>query len=330
MKNKYFIIGSNSFSGSNMIRFLLSKDFEVYGISRSKEYNSVFLPYKWNSYTKKFNFFQLDLNSDINEIVALINKVMPDYIINFAALGMVAESWEKPEDWYQTNVVGQVKFHDNIRKMKFIKKYIHVSTPEVYGSSNGLVKENYNFSPSTPYAVSRAACDLHLISFFKAYNFPVIFTRAANVYGPSQQLYRIIPKTILYAKINKKLYLHGNGNSTRSFIHIDDVSYAIEKITENGVLGETYHISTDEFISIRDLIHKICAKLNVSFSDLVIESPDRLGKDQAYHLDNGKLRKNFKWSHNISLEQGLDYTIDWVEKNLELLKTMPDQYEHKF
>ena len=104
--------------------------------------------------------------------------------------------------------------HDSLRLRSFIEKYIHVSTPEVYGSSNGgWIKENKNYAPTTPYAVSRAACDLHLHSFNKAYDFPVIFTRAANVYGEGQQLYRIITRAILSARTGRSLKLHGGGRS---------------------------------------------------------------------------------------------------------------------
>lgn len=329
MKDKYFIIGSNSFSGSNMVKFLLDMGMEVFGISRSKEYHKVFLPYKWKN-DKNFKFYNLNINSDTHEIANIINKIKPSYIINFAALGMVAESWQKPEDWYQTNVVGQVKLHDELRKMKFLKKYIHISTPEVYGSTKELVKENLNFFPSTPYAVSRASCDLHLISFLKAYNFPVIFTRAANVYGPGQQLYRIIPRAILYSILKKKFDLHGGGESIRSFIHIDDVSNAILAITKNGNIGQTYHISTTDFISIKDLVKKISTKLNVEFLDLVNIAEDRLGKDEAYKLDSSKLKKELNWSAEIKLEDGLDQTISWVQNNIRILKQMSDQYQHKF
>ena len=92
-----------------------------------------------------------------------------------------------------------MKLHDGLRKFDWLKRYVHISTPEVYGSCEGLVKEDNPFSPSTPYAVSRAAADMSLLSFIKAYNFPVVFTRAANVYGEHQQLYRIIPRTILFS-----------------------------------------------------------------------------------------------------------------------------------
>ena len=234
------------------MRYLLDKGHDVLGISRSKEPENVFLPYKWlEKGQDRFCFEQADLNHDLEKLTSIIEKEKPVYIINFSALGMVAQSWKKPEDWYQTNVVAQVKFHDQLRKLNFIKKYVHVTTPEVYGSTDGWISESFNFNPSTPYAVSRAACDLHLKSFIDAYNFPVVFTRAANVYGPGQQLYRIIPRTILYARLGKKLSLHGGGSSDRSFVHMDDVSDATYCIAMNGIVGDTYHISTKETISIR-------------------------------------------------------------------------------
>ena len=135
---------------------------------------------------------------------------------------MVAQSWNSPVDWYQTNVLSQVAFHDQLRLRSYLRKYVHITTPEVYGSTNGSwLTESTHFCPSTPYAVSRAACDLHLLSFSRAYDFPVIFTRAANVYGPGQQLYRIIPRTILSGLSDIRMNLHGGPN--RSFIHVSDV-----------------------------------------------------------------------------------------------------------
>src|SRR3989338_4008923 len=101
-----------------------------------------------------------------------------------------------------------------------------------------------HYNPSTPYAVSRAAGDMWLKALYKSYQFPVVFTRAANVYGCGQQLYRIIPRAILYARLEKKLHLHGGGYSMRSFIHIYDVADATYRIALSGELGHTYHIST--------------------------------------------------------------------------------------
>lgn len=329
MKNRFLIIGSNSFSGAQFIKYLLQNDYEVVGISRSEEINAVYLPYKWEKLEGNFRFHQIDINHQLDELIDIMVDFKPEYIVNFAAQGMVAQSWETPQDWYQTNVVAQVKLHDQLRKLKFIKKYVHVTTPEAYGSTEGWIKESFLFSPSTPYAVSRAACDLHLMSFFKAYQFPVVFTRAANVYGPGQQLYRIIPRTMLYARLGKKMNLHGGGLSIRSFIHMDDVSSATLKIATNGIPGESYHISTNDKISIRGLVEKICDLTSTSFSDLVNVSDDRLGKDQAYLLDSNKLRNDFSWQDEIGLNEGLTDTLTWVDNNLDLLEKLPADYIHK-
>jgi dTDP-glucose 4,6-dehydratase len=329
MPKCFLVIGSNSFSGAQFIKYLLENGNVVIGVSRSNEINDVYLSYKEEISNENFKFYPIDINHQLSDLIEILNEFKPEYIVNFSAQGMVAQSWETPQDWYQTNVVGQVKLHDQLRKFKFIKKYVHVTTPEAYGSTDGWIKESFNFAPSTPYAVSRAACDLHLMSFFKAYNFPVVFTRAANVYGPGQQLYRIIPRTMLYARLGKKMKLHGGGLSTRSFIHMDDVSAATFKIALDGIPGDSYHISTNETITIRGLVEKICELTKANFTDLVEVSEDRLGKDQAYLLDSTKLRENFNWQEKINLEQGLIDTLSWVDNNLEILKSLPADYIHK-
>ena len=329
MRHRFLVIGSNSFSGAQFVKFIMNSNHEVVGVSRSAEPSSVLLPYSWLTDKTSFKFFQIDINHQLDELISLCKKFQPEFVVNFAAQGMVAQSWLTPQDWYQTNVVGQVKLHDQLRKLSFLKKYVHVSTPEAYGSTDGWVSENFNFAPSTPYAVSRASCDLHLMSFFKAYNFPVVFTRAANVYGPGQQLYRIIPKAMLYARLGKKMQLHGGGHSIRSFIHMDDVSDATYKIAMKGIVGSTYHISTRDTISIRDLVEKICKLTKVSLQELAQVSEERLGKDQAYLLDSSKVRQELNWSDKIKLEEGLKETLNWVDKNLEVLQTLPADYIHK-
>ena len=325
----YLVVGSNSFSGSHFINFLLDQGHEVLGVSRSDEIRDVFLPYTAHPASSRFRFQKIDLNRDVDLLMDLISENRTSHIVNFAAQGMVAQSWDTPEHWYQTNVVSQVKFHDKLRKLKFLEKYVHVTTPEVYGSTNGWVREKFDFAPSTPYAVSRASCDLHLRSFFRAYGFPVVFTRSANVYGPGQQLYRIIPRAMLYARLGKRLKLDGGGYSERSFIHTRDVADATYKIAMSGALGETFHISTTRTITIRDLIQKICDLSGIKFADLVEVSEDRLGKDQAYFLDSGKVRAELGWVDGISLESGLAETLSWIDSNLALLQTLPDQYVHK-
>ena len=322
------VVGSNSFSGATFADFALQQGARVLGTSRSNEPIDAFLPYKWQE-SINFTFYPLDLNKHLTEISELVNEVKPAYVVNFAAQSMVGESWQNPSDWFMTNMVSTIKFHDQLRKCDFLKRYVHVSTPEVYGSCSGFVREDYPFNPSTPYAVSRAAADMSLRTFRTAYNFPVVTTRAANVYGPGQQLYRIIPRTILFILLGRKLQLHGGGISTRSFIHMRDVCDATYKIMKHGIDGDTYHISTSDVVSIRALVERICSKLEVKFEDHVEFVGERMGKDTAYHLDSTKLRTELGWQDHISLEQGLDECIAWVKSNLDILKTQPLDYQHK-
>lgn len=322
------VVGSNSFSGASFVSHALSRGARLIGTSRSAEPASAFLPYRWQDHSE-FEFRQLDLNHDLDAIMDVIQGFRPDYVVNFAAQSMVGESWANPGDWFMTNAVSTIRFHDALRKCDFLKRYVHITTPEVYGSCSGFVTEDSPFNPSTPYAVSRAAADMSLKTFRAAYGFPVVSTRAANVYGPGQQLYRIIPRTILFMLLGRKLQLHGGGVSTRSFIHIRDVSDATWAVMTRGRDGDTYHISTDEVISIRDLVERICQKLNVSFDEHVEVVGDRLGKDSAYHLDSSKLRRELDWRDTVRLDQGLDECIAWVRENFDALKTAPFDYAHK-
>ncbi len=329
MNNKILVLGSNSFSGSNFINYQLNEGYEVFALSRSKEIHNVFLPYKKNTNLKNLHFFQLDINNDLQKIINLIKKEKISQIINFAAQSMVGESWDIPEHWYMTNTVSTIKFHNELKNLDFLEKYIHISTPEVYGTCEGLIKEHRNYNPSTPYATSRAAADMSLKNFYDTYNFPVTFTRAANVFGEYQQLYRIIPKTILCFLTKEKLPLHGGGHSVRSFIHMNDVSNATNKILNNGQTGEIYHISTKKNISIRALVEMIAQQLNVPFEDNVIITEDRKGKDSAYLLDSSKLRDTLDWEETISLEEGIQRTIKWTKDNFDELLKQPMKYIHK-
>ena len=140
---KILVIGSNSFAGSDFIDFLLNKKFKVFGVSRKKEINKEYLRYKSNKNLKKFKFKKINLNAknDLKKLIKLIKKEKIKYIINFAAQGMVAESWIRPEDWYLTNVVSNSILIKELSKLK-IKKYLNFTTPEVYGHTTSLKKES--------------------------------------------------------------------------------------------------------------------------------------------------------------------------------------------
>jgi dTDP-glucose 4,6-dehydratase len=329
MSGRLLVIGSNSFSGASFVAWLLECGHEVIGVSRSPEPHRAFLPYRWGGRDAGFRFERIDLNHDLGALEALLRAERPSRVFNFAAQSMVGESWKHPEHWMTTNVVSAVKLFDLLRACDFVERYVHVTTPEVYGSTDGFIREDAPFNPSTPYAVSRAAGDMMLRAYRDAYRFPVVFTRAANVYGPGQQLYRIVPRTILFLLTGRKLQLHGGGHSRRSFIHMRDVSDATWRIATEGTPGETYHISTNEIVTIRELVERICTMLGARLEDSVEIVGERLGKDAAYLLDSGKLRRDLGWADTVTLERGLDECIGWVRDNLDALANQPFDYVHR-
>jgi len=331
MNGKIAILGSTSFSGASFARHCLEQGLDVLGASRSDEPAGCFLPYRWLpvSQRERFRYLRADLNHDLDALMTALDAFQPAWVVNFAAQGMVAQSWLYPEHWYRTNVLANVLFHDRLRKCPWLEKYVHVGTPEVYGSTSGPIDESAPFNPSTPYAASRAACDLHLRTFFNQYRFPVTWTRAANVYGPGQQLYRIVPRTILSIKLGQKLQLHGGGHSVRSFIHIDDVSVATLAIAQRAAAGECYHLSTPHFVSIRQLVEMVCREMGADFSSVAEVTADRPGKDAAYQLDSRKALRDLHWRHTVSLEKGVRDTIAWVDAHIDEIRQQPFDYRHK-
>lgn len=326
---RFAVIGSNSFAGSGFIAKVLEYGAQVIGLSRSEEGSDIFLPYKNSPNKENYQFYQVDINHDLDFIIKTLNYFQPEIIIDFSGQGMVAESWNAPAQWYTTNIVSKVKLHDYLKICNWLKKYIRISTPEVYGSHEEKICETWSLNPSTPYAVSHAAIDMSLRVFNNHYGFPVIFTRFANFYGEGQQLYRIIPRTIIYALTNKKLLLHGGGSSIRAFIHIDDVVSGIMKAIDLGIPGEVYHFSPEKFYTIRDVVEIICKKINKNFDDLVEFAPDRPAKDKAYFMDTAKARRQLEWEDGVDLNLGIDRTVKWIRENLDEICTLPLEYIHK-
>jgi len=322
------VIGSNSFSGASFCAHLLARGIDVLALSRSAEPHEVFLPYRWKPAKATLKFKQLDLNQDLDRVMTLLDEHKPRLVFNFAAQSMVGESWDKPDDWMHTNVVTVARLAERLRHLDFLDRYVHVTTPEVYGSTDGWITEDAPVNPSTPYAVSRAAGDMLFKIYRETFGLPVVSTRAANVYGPGQPLYRIIPRTVFFLLTGRKLSLHGGGVSTRSFIHIDDVSEATWKIANEAPTGETFHISTNRIISIRELVETLCQMLGVNFEQTVEVAPERLGKDSAYWLNSDKLR-NLGWKDQITLETGLSEVVEWAQRNLSQLENQPIGYVHK-
>ncbi len=326
--NGILVLGSNSFSGNSYVADI-AKTHQVVAVSRSERLNPALDRLTGSGHLSNIHFEQWNLNEDPDKIVKLIVNREIRTVVNFAAQSMVGQSWEFPEDWYQANVTSFSKLLTRISKSCELEKFIQFTTPEVYGSTNGWIRENFNFSPNTPYAVSRAAGDWHLKALYENFDFPVIFTRASNVYGPGQPLYRIVPRVIVSALTGRKIPLQGGGKSVRSFIHVNDVNSALKAILKAGVPGESYHISTNSLVTIRELVEIVAIKLGVNLQNLVEMAPERPGKDFAYKLNSQKIRTEMFWEDTISLSQGIDMTIDWAKENLEELSRLPLDYLHR-
>ncbi|WP_435090525.1 GDP-mannose 4,6-dehydratase [Candidatus Pelagibacter bacterium nBUS_30] len=325
--NKVLILGSNSFAGSCYVDHLLNNKYQVYGVSRSNERKIA--KYKFNKNIKNFKFIKADINKNISIFKKLILENKFKYIVDFLGQGMVAESWENPQDWLKTNITSKTELVNFLLNKKFLKKYVRISTPEVYGSSSAKMDEKKSYNPSTPYAITHMTIDKYLEIYNKQYKFPSVILRLANFYGETQPLYRIIPKTISSIINKKKLPLHGNGKSLRSFIYIDDFCSAIYLAMKKSKNGKIYNVSSKEIISIKNIIKLICFKMNYKYKKLVIIKNDRKGKDFKYFMNSNKITKELNWKNKTNLKKGLQKTIQWHLENLKVLKKEKNIYIHK-
>lgn len=298
----------------------------VVGMSRSPEKSDLFLPYKSRE-SGNFEFHQIDINRDAARMFELLDEIQPQYVINFAAQGEVATSWLYPEQWFQTNTVGIVRLCNFLKERVYLKRYVHISTPEVYGTCQ-YVTESAPLAPSTPYAASKAAADLFLFTLVRQYGFPLIMIRSTNVYGKHQQLYRIIPRTIISLRCGRKIRLHGGGGAVKSYIHINDVCRGMLAAATSGRPGSIYHLSPDTATSIRELVQKICDMMGFDFDEVTEDVPERPGQDSRYIIDSSKARRELRWRPIISLQQGLAEMIDWVSESFDKLASEPLEYVH--
>jgi dTDP-glucose 4,6-dehydratase len=327
--SRVLVLGANSFAGSVFVDASLNAGHEVYGVSRSLEGEDFFLPYKANPRRVNYRFYQCHLLHDMDLLFELIVKFKPEYVIDFSGQGMVAESWQNPHLWYETNVLAKVRLHEFLRLQDSMIKYVRASTPEVYGSTEFSIQEGQPYNPSTPYAVSHASIDMSLMAYYRQYGFPVVLTRFANFYGPGQQLYRIVPKTILLALIGGRLPLHGGGTSIRAFIHARDVASALLLVLEKGRIGETYHFSTTQFLTIKQAVERTLSLVGVEFNAVVDFASERPGKDMAYLMNVSKAREELDWKPEFDFDAGVTQTIEWVRKNIDKMSKLPWDYQHK-
>lgn len=327
---KILVLGANSFSGQDFVDLLLDNpDNHVIGVSRSAERGPVFLRYKTRPALGNYSYHQLDLNEDMDAILELLDREKPTHIVNFAAQSEVAPSWEHPEHWYATNTVALARLVNHLRRQYYLEKYLHVSSPEAYGSCVGQVYEDAPLNPSTPYAASKAAADMLLETYRRQFGFPVLTVRATNVYGARQQLFKIIPRSVINLRLNRKIELHGGGVAVKSYIHIRDVSRGELDILLQGEIGRIYHLSPDSGVAVRDVVAQICAALGKSFEASTVAVAERPGQDAAYVINSELARRSFGWRPQISLAEGIGEVTNWVNEYWDEIATLPHNYEHK-
>jgi dTDP-glucose 4,6-dehydratase len=318
---KILITGGSGFIGTNLVKFLISKNIEIHNIDKIS-YCSI--PGKFTNFSKKkYFFYKVDLLK-INEIEKILLKVKPEIIINLAADSHVDRSIDAPGKFIKNNIISCLNLLECIKKNKKkikLKKFIHMSTDEVFGGDNKLPsKENDKYETNSPYSASKASCDALCRAFYKTYKIPIIVLHCCNNYGPFQFTEKFIP-TVISKYINKEeIPLYGSGKNIREWIYVEDFCTAIFKILNKGKISETYNIGSNERISniniLKIILDIISRNLNSNnYKPIIKKVMDRPGHDFIYQINSNKVRKKFNWKNNYNLKEGLKKTILWYLQN---------------
>jgi len=237
-----------------------------------------------------------------------------DVIVNFAAESHVDRSIDKPEVFLKTDVLGTFSLME-ICRTKGIKKYIQISTDEVYGSADGgeTFTEGSPLNPSSPYSASKASADLLVLSYCRTYKMSVNIVRSSNNYGPNQYPEKFIPLFITNALEDKKLPLYGDGRNVRDWLFVTDNCAGIDTVMHSGTDGEIYNIAGENEKENIYIAKKILGYLGKS-EELIQFIKDRPGHDRRYSISCEKIKK-IGWVQKTSLEDGLRLTVEWYRKN---------------
>jgi dTDP-glucose 4,6-dehydratase len=238
-----------------------------------------------------------------------------NYVINFAAESHVDRSILNSEDFFRTNVIGTAILLDAANKFD-VKKFVQVSTDEVYGSlgPQGLFTETTPLSPNSPYSASKASADMTALAYYHTFGLPVVITRCSNNYGPLQFPEKLIPLMIINAKNNKKLPVYGDGQNVRDWIYVNDHTDAIEMVLEKGREGEVYNIGASREMKNIDIVKLILRNVGKS-EDLIEFVKDRPGHDRRYAIDSAKITNELGWEPKVEFEDAISKTINWYLEN---------------
>ena len=314
------VTGGCGFIGSNFINKIMNEyeDKNIVNIDSLNYCSNI--SNIVNNNKNNYTFIEGNICS-IDLIKFILNNYKIDTIIHFAAQSHVDNSFTNSLQYTQDNIVGTHTLLEATRKYNKIKKFIHVSTDEVYGESkldkDEKKKTEYSLLyPTNPYAATKAGAEMLALSYMHSYNLPIIITRGNNVYGPRQYPEKLIPKFIKYLNEDKKLTIHGDGKNKRSFLYIDDVTEAFLTILEKGKINEIYNIGSENeneysVIEISKILIKIMKNTD-NFDKYLTYVKDRDFNDKRYYISNIKL-KELGWNQKIGFEDGLIQTIEWYK-----------------
>ena len=321
---KFLVTGGSGFIGSNLVKFLLKKNYFVINIDK--------LSYSANPYNlkriiknKKYKFFKADIKDQVL-IYNILSRFKPDGIFNLAAETHVDRSIDDPKNFINANILGVYNLIETLRKFsrKYKKKIklIHISTDEVYGDIKKQKRsdEKSSYNPSSPYSASKASADHLVKSFVRTYKLPAIISNCCNNYGPNQFPEKLIPKLIYNILNNRPLPIYGGGKNSREWIHVNDHCEALLKIFNKGKIGECYNVGSNQNIENLEIAKKLLKiskkkllKLNKKSKIKFVK--DRPGHDFRYALNSKKILKKLGWKAKISLNAGLAQTFDWYSNN---------------
>ena len=311
------VTGGAGFIGSEFVRQTVKQRCEVAVVDKLTYAGDLA---RLKEVEGRYKFYKTDI-CDKNQIELIFKKEKPGFVVHFAAETHVDRSINDPFPFIETNIKGTQALLDVSRRYN-IKKFIHISTDEVYGEiKKGSFSELFSLQPNSPYSSSKASADLLIRSYVRTYKTPAIIVRPCNNYGPWQYPEKFIPLAVLKLLRNKKIPVYGKGQNIREWLYVSDCAAAILRVLKKGKIGEIYNLGSGQErknIEIAKEILKILAKPK-SFIKFV---KDRPGHDFRYSLNTEKLQNELGWQANIGFKNGLKNTVNWCVENKEWMNRM--------
>lgn len=326
MAKKYVVLGGGGSFGLHTAMYLLenANPEKVIGVGRNILRDE---PFSLNIQKRDgYEYHARHVTYELDLLMELLDKEKPEVIINFAAQGEGAVSWKNSWRYFETNSMALARLTEELMKRDYLERFIQIGTSEMYGSVSHPCKEDEPIKPSSPYAASKVAFDMHLESIHKFLKFPMNVIRPSNAYCSGQLLHRVIPKTLLLGRMGQKLPLHGGGKAEKSYIHAIDLARAIHMVAEKAPLGKIYNAGPQNPTSIREVVERCAVALNKEFSDVCTMTEDRLGQDSRYWLDSSAIKQDIGWEPQISWNEGLNEVLEWVDKYFNQLKDCSTDY----